>query len=188
MPGFDLTFSAPKSVSICWAIGSDETRAGIERARFQAVKKCVEGFESHVVIRFGKGGTQHDKAGLIVGVVQHVTSRQIDKKTMPDMQLHSHTMVINTGIAKSGKSGAVKGYDFYQMQKEYDTLYKAELSKGLRELGFSLKATKHGFEIEGVPDDVMKHFPIVARISLSGLCVHLPGGLFPTGNDAPFIA
>lgn len=79
MPGFDLTFSAPKSVSICWAIGSDETRAGIERAQFQAIKKCVEGFESHVVIRFGKGGTQHESAGLIVGVVQHVTSRQVDK-------------------------------------------------------------------------------------------------------------
>lgn len=158
MPGFDLTFSAPKSVSVCWAIGSEETRAGIERAQFQAVKKCVEGFESHVVIRFGKGGTQHEKAGLIVGVVQHVTSRQVDKKTMPDMQLHSHTMVINTGIAKNGKSGAVKGYDFYQMQKEYDALYKAELAKGLRELGFSLKTTKHGFEIEGVPAEVIEHF------------------------------
>jgi len=158
MPGFDLTFSAPKSVSICWAIGSDETRAGIERAQFQAVKKCVEGFENHIVIRFGKGGTQHEKAGLIVGVVQHVTSRQIDKKTMPDMQLHSHTMVINTGIAKSGKSGAVKGYDFYQMQKDYDALYKAELSKGLREMGFSLKTTKHGFEVEGVPAEVIQHF------------------------------
>ena len=159
MPGFDLTFSAPKSVSICWAIGSEETRKGIEQAQLNAVKKCVEeGFENHIVIRFGKGGTQRERAGLIVGVVQHVTSRQVDKKTMPDMQLHSHTMVINTGITRSGKSGAVKGYDFYQMQKDYDTRYKAELSKELRELGFSLRPTKHGFEIEGVPDDVIQHF------------------------------
>lgn len=159
MPGFDLTFSAPKSVSICWAIGSEEVKKGVEQAQQEAVRKCVEqGFESHIVIRFGKGGTQREPAGLIVGVVQHVTARQTDKQTMPDMQLHSHTMVINTGITKSGKSGAVKGYDFYQMQKDYDARYKAELGKGLMGMGFKLRQTQHGFEIEGVPETVIAHF------------------------------
>lgn len=159
MPGFDLTFSAPKSVSICWAIGNEEVKKGIEQAQQEAVRHCVEqGFENHIVIRFGKGGTQREPAGLVVGVVQHVTARQVDKETMPDMQLHSHTMVINTGITKNGKSGAVKGYDFYQMQKDYDERYKAELGKRLTHLGFKLRETKNGFEIEGVPKEVIDHF------------------------------
>src|SRR5438477_85651 len=41
-PGFDLTFSAPKSVSALWAIGTDELRAEIEAAHAAAVNAGLD--------------------------------------------------------------------------------------------------------------------------------------------------
>ena len=37
VPGFDLTFSAPKSVSVLFGVGGDELRAAIQGAHDQAV-------------------------------------------------------------------------------------------------------------------------------------------------------
>lgn len=158
MPGFDMTFSAMKSASICWAVGNEEIRRGIEQAHFQAIKTTLEDFEQRVIIRTGKGGCVREHAGLIVGIVQHATSRQIDKDTPPDMQLHSHAMIINTGVTAKGKTAALSGWDFFKHHHELDGKYKAEFAKGLTAMGFQLERTKDGFEIEGVSRELIEHF------------------------------
>ena len=41
MPGFDLTFSAPKSVSVLYGIGDDALRGAIQDAHDQAVLEAL---------------------------------------------------------------------------------------------------------------------------------------------------
>lgn len=160
MPGFDFTFSAPKSVSITRALGSEEMQRAIERAHFEAIRKALEGAEARAIVRSGKGGCVKEQAGLIVGVFQHMTSRQIDERTMPDMQLHSHAVIINTGITASRRTGALSGGEFFfnLIHKDADAVYKAELAKGLIKLGFELRRTADGFEIKGISEAAIEHF------------------------------
>ena len=161
MPGYDLTFSAPKSVSICWAIGGEETRKEIEQAHQKAIEKTIEEIEKKTHIRTGKGGKVKESCGLIVGVFQHATARQVDKDTLPDMQLHSHATVINTGVGvRGGKTGAVNGFDFLNehFAKQYGAFYRAELASHLVRLGFELERTKDAYEIKGVSEGLITEF------------------------------
>ena len=55
---FDLTFSAPKDVSVCWVAAKPELRAIIEQCHDEAVKNTMQFFEDvHAWCRTGKGGT-----------------------------------------------------------------------------------------------------------------------------------
>src|SRR3954453_5549763 len=57
VPGFDLTFSAPKSVSVLYGVGDDELRATIQGAHDRAVREALAYVERHAgVTRRGAGG------------------------------------------------------------------------------------------------------------------------------------
>ena len=83
--GWDLTFSAPKSVSIAWARADKVLKLRIQTAHKQAVIKAVEKLEQHAsYTRIGKNGTQQEcTIGLIAGLFEHATSRE------QDPQLHA---------------------------------------------------------------------------------------------------
>ncbi len=56
MIGYDVTFSAAKSLSIVWATGDAEVRALCEEAFEAGVAKAVEYLESHAIwVRRGPG-------------------------------------------------------------------------------------------------------------------------------------
>lgn len=160
MPGYDLCFSAPKSVSICWAIGNDGTRETIEAAHQIAVEKTIQEIERKAQIRYGKGGKIREEAGLMVAVFQHGTARQVDEKTLPDMQLHSHAVVMNTGIGASKKTAAINGLDFLNetFAKEYGAVYRNYLASELTNARFELERKGEAFEIKGVSEEMIDHF------------------------------
>src|SRR3954469_3281024 len=57
VPGFDLTFSAPKSVSVLFGIGGDELRGAIRDAHDRAVGEALGYLERHAAVtRRGRGG------------------------------------------------------------------------------------------------------------------------------------
>jgi conjugative relaxase-like TrwC/TraI family protein len=153
MPGFDLTFSAPKSVSVVWALAEAETRRAVEKAHLEAVRETLAEVERLTVVRTGAGGRIQEPCGVVAGVFQHGTARQVDRGTLPDMQLHSHACVINTGVTADKKTAALKGIDFLNdtFAKEYGAFYRAELAGRMRGLGFELERTKDAWEIKGVP-------------------------------------
>src|SRR5690606_13717836 len=71
--GFDLTFSAPKSVSTTWALADDATRARIYGAHRRAVEAVIAYGESQVfATRMGKAGVvQEDIRGIIATAFDH---------------------------------------------------------------------------------------------------------------------
>ena len=88
--GFDATFSAPKSVSVLWALSPDPfVRAEVLASHDAAVDAALAWFERHgAVTRRGTDGVlQVDTLGITAAVFRQHTSRTVDP------QLHSHAIV-----------------------------------------------------------------------------------------------
>jgi conjugative relaxase-like TrwC/TraI family protein len=155
--GIDLTFSAPKSVSVVWALGSAEQRAGIEAAHGQAVERTLEHLRREVpVVRSGAGGEKQERArDVIAAEFRHTTARGVQGGTLPDPQLHSHVVV--TGVVRNdGRVAAVASRQAFRSARELGSFYRAALAGELREKGYGITAGtgKDGryFEITGVPE------------------------------------
>lgn len=159
MPGYDLTFGLPKSVSIAYAIGSSETRRAIERAARGAITATLSDIEKGCIVRSGKGGKVKESAGIVAGVFQHATARQVDKNTPPDPHVHFHVTVINTGITAKGKTGALQGRDFlnHTFAKEYGAKFRERFESGLNAVGFATEKTKDAFELKGISKEAIEH-------------------------------
>jgi conjugative relaxase-like TrwC/TraI family protein len=103
--GFDLTFSAPKSVSVLFGIGDGELRTAVRHAHDRAALEAVGYLErSAAAVRRGHGGAEVvPAAGLVAAAFRHRTSRA------GDPQLHSHVLVANLGRGPDGRWSALDG-------------------------------------------------------------------------------
>ena len=71
-PGWDLTFSAPKSVSVLWSQGDEATRKEIEAAQKAAVEAALAYLEEEASwTRRGHNGTERERARLVVATFEH---------------------------------------------------------------------------------------------------------------------
>ena len=156
----DLTFSAPKSVSIVWAIGGEETRAGIETAQTRAVEKVLEFIEENFpMARQGsseKGTIEYVKAKLLSAAFLHGSSRPVDDKSIPDPQVHTHLMLQNMALREDGTWGALDTKQLFEWKMALGALYRAELSKEVRAVGFEVEADGDFFRIVGIPKELEK--------------------------------
>lgn len=153
-PGWDLTFSAPKSVSVIWSQADFLTRKEIQAAHWEAVQKAIEYLEeTSAFTRRGKAGSVQEKAKLLVAAFEHGTSRA------QDPQLHTHALVLNVGVRDDGTTGTILSKPLYQSKMTAGAIYRAELAHLLEER-LSLLAERHGraFEIRGVPKELMEEF------------------------------
>jgi len=89
--GFDLTFSAPKSVSVAWALADEVTRARIHAAHRRALEVVIRYAERRVfATRTGAAGAvSEDINGVVAAAFDHWDSRS------GDPQLHTHVVVVN---------------------------------------------------------------------------------------------
>ena len=100
---FDLTFSAPKSVSLLWALGSEPVGGGGGCRHREAVERGVGvlGGAGGGGPRSSRGGVRRRVAteGWVVAGFVHRTSRE------GDPQLHTHCLipnVVRTGRRRQG--------------------------------------------------------------------------------------
>ena len=119
---FDLTFSAPKSVSVLWALGGDEVRDIIQAAHEGAWRDALAHFEADVAAtRLGGAGVaQVDVDGVTVAAFEHWFNRS------GDPQLHTH-LAVSTMVRTAG-SGRWRRLDSRAM-------YRAAASVGERYTG-----------------------------------------------------
>jgi conjugative relaxase-like TrwC/TraI family protein len=152
-PGWDLTFSAPKDVSVLWAVSDPETRLKIEAAHRQAVRDALAYLEREAgQVRTQKGGKTVERAGLVAATFQHATSRELDP------QLHTHCVVMNVGVPLADdKTRALKSDPLYEHKMSAGARYRKTLAEALvRTLGLVLVAEQHGFRIDGVPEELVR--------------------------------
>jgi conjugative relaxase-like TrwC/TraI family protein len=154
-PGWDLTFSAPKSVSVVWGIAEGKQREAIERAHVQAVERTLAFAEQQqlFVARRGHNGIQRESARPIIATYLHGTSREADP------QLHTHAFVLNVAARDDGSYGTLETKPLYEWKMALGAGYRAELAQELRTLGYQIAPDSKGsFRLSEVPRDLERHF------------------------------
>jgi len=153
-PGWDLTFSAPKSVSVLWSQLDHEERQALQAAHFEAVTRALDYLqETAALTRRGKGGSDLERTGLVIATFEHSTSRALDP------QLHTHALVLNVGVREDGTTGTVSSLSLFQAKMAAGALYRAHLSAVLeRSLGIETERYRSWFEVVDVPEDLVAEF------------------------------
>jgi conjugative relaxase-like TrwC/TraI family protein len=148
--GWDLTFSAEKSISAIWSQATADVRKAIQEAQAEAVKEDISYLqECAAFTRRGKGGREIERAKLVVAAFEHGTSRA------QDPQLHTHCLIMNVGVREDGTTGTIlsKPLDVHKMAA--GAVYRAELSNQLeKRLGLVLEREPNSFafKVKGVPE------------------------------------
>lgn len=153
--GYDLTFSAPKSVSVLYGIAGRGVSRLVREAHDVAVQQALGYMEREACwTRRGKNGRQHLRGdGLTVAMFRHRTSRA------GDPQLHTHSVVANATRA-GGRTSALDGRALYTHARTAGYLYQAVLRHELtRTLGIEWEPVHHGVaEVRGIDRAVLQHF------------------------------
>lgn len=147
-PGWDLTFSMPKSAAAVWAIAPPELKAEIEKIHTEAVaaaKKYLD--DTAVFTRRGKNGVEKEPVQLLAVEYQHAASRE------DDPHLHSHLIVFNACVREDGTTGTIETRPIYAAQKTAGALYHADMAAKLKNLGFDItEGEGKTFDVAGVPE------------------------------------
>ncbi len=152
--GFDATFSAPKSVSVLWALTGDD---GLARCHDVAVSTAIDYLERHGAttrVR-SNGGREHlDTHGLITASFRQTTSRA------DDPQLHTHVVISNKVQTHDGRWLALDGRVLKQHQRALGGLYQSVLRAELAaRYGVAFDEIVNGqAEIAGVPEELLERF------------------------------
>ncbi len=167
--GIDVTFSAPKSVSVTWALGDDAQRQRIEQAHRNAVEQAIAHMTENVPTvrcRYGAGVVEEPARELIAAEYLHTTARGVLDGDAPDPQLHSH-VVITSAIRDDGRIAAVASRPIFRSAREVGAFYRSAFAHELTGRGYAINAGtgKEGryFEIAGVPQSLIEAFSARSR-------------------------
>ena len=125
--GFDLTFSAPKSVSSLWALADPNIAGEVRAAHAAAVDAALSYLDTHASwSRRGVNGTQQiASGGLVAALFEHRTSR------CADPQLHTHALVVNKVACADGVWRTLDATELYHDKKSAGMIYQAGLRSEL---------------------------------------------------------
>lgn len=152
-PGWDITLSAPKSVSIMTEVAGDRRLVAAHANAVKAAMAYVERHAAATRIR-GDGGVERQTTdNLVIASFRHDTSRA------QDPQLHTHNVIMNMTQDAEGNWRSLEPRALYQLQKAIGAVYRQELAVGVRALGYGIEQGKDSlFEIKGVPAAVIRAF------------------------------
>ncbi len=158
MPGFDLTFRAPKTVSLLYALGDPETVTAEVVAAHEAAVDAAVGYleRSACSTRRRVDGeiTGFPGEGFVAAGFRHQTSRA------GDPTLHTHVLVANLTRTVDGHWGALDGRQMYVHAKTAGYLYQAQLRAELtRRLGVEWRPVVNGCaDVADIPAAVVAEF------------------------------
>ncbi len=155
-PGRDLTFSAPKSVSLAALVGGDDR---IVEAHDRAVGRALDWFERNAAEtrvqdpatgRMVRAGDQK----TVIATFRHRTSRNLDPA------LHTHSVIANMLLGPDGKWRTMANERLYASKMLLGALYRSELAGELAKLGYGIEKTHADgrFEIAGVSREIVEAF------------------------------
>ena len=159
VPGVDICFSAPKSVSALWAASDAQMRKAIELCIRRSVQEVLRFIEDRLkLVRRGRGGVDTEQGKIAAAIFEHSTNRS------GDPNLHIHAVILNLILRADGKFAHVHTKELFTWTRTLGPMFRATLAKSLRnELGLeltrptdSLGKDKSWFEVKGVPEDLCR--------------------------------
>jgi conjugative relaxase-like TrwC/TraI family protein len=155
--GWDVTFSAPKSLSVLWMAGDESQRAMLHELHRAAVEDALRFLveERLVEVRLGQGGYIREAAAdIIVGRFDHFTSRE------GDPNIHTHAVLINVaGCNERKKYRTLEPEKLFASQLVVGAAFRTSLARRLLEKKFTLRAAgRNQFEIASIPENLLEAF------------------------------
>lgn len=148
-PGWDLTFSAPKSVSLLAEVGLDHR---LVEAHEKAVTAAMAWTESNAI-----GTRESTSVGKIFVRTENLLAARFTHHTSrnQDPALHSHVVVANATQDASGQWRSVHSIELFRSKMAIGQVYRSELAREVLALGYDIKVDeKQGtWEIPTVPDE-----------------------------------
>ncbi|HKU24655.1 MAG TPA: MobF family relaxase, partial [Candidatus Sulfotelmatobacter sp.] len=154
----DLTFSAPKSVSVQAMVGGDER---LIAAHDKAVGEALAEAENYAGSRVRLNGANENRTtgNWVVATYRHDTSRELDP------QLHTHAVAANlTYDGVEGRWKALQASGLYERRAYFTEVYRNALAQEVRGLGYDIEQRRDsrgrdlGFEIRGVSDELLERY------------------------------
>ena len=152
--GFDATLSAPKSLSVLWAITGDDGLAECHDVAVRAVADYLERFGATTRVRSNGMRMHLDTHGLTMAAFRQTTSRA------DDPQLHTH-LVISAKVQTADERWlALDARLLKRHQRTFGGLYQSVLRAELtHRYGVAFEPIVNGqAEIAGVPPDLLAVF------------------------------
>ena len=154
---YEVTFSAPKSVSLIMMLSDEQTKKDILQAHRFAVNKAMESIEHDAMVQTRiEGRKMNVRSGsLLFARFDHLTSRPVvdenlsDKSYVSDMNLHSHNIIFNVSQYQ-GKYLALKANLIFQNSAYHKEIYHSTLSKRLQDIGFEIERGRESWEIKSI--------------------------------------
>jgi conjugative relaxase-like TrwC/TraI family protein len=149
---FDFTCSAPKSVSVL-AVTLDDQR--LVEAHEEAAKIAFRELETFAATRVRKQGNQKNRTtgNLVAAAFLHNSSRALDP------QLHTHFTVFNATFDEREQCWkALQNGAMFEAIRYGTAVYRNELARRSQEIGYRTIPAKHGFQVEGVSEAILKRF------------------------------
>ena len=151
--GTDLTFSAPKSVSIEALVKGD---ARIVKAHTTAVKAALDYVERELIqsrVTRNKQTCTQKTGNIQVALWQHDTSRQLDP------QLHTHCVILNQTQCRDRKWRTIDNSSIFQHQLLVGAIYHNALAHELQQLGYKSEWNADAtFELAGYTETQLAQF------------------------------
>jgi conjugative relaxase-like TrwC/TraI family protein len=171
--GFDLTLSPSKSVSLVWALGTDEDARHVEESLYAARAEVERYLEATACfVRRGHAGAVVAPAdGFMGAAFLHRTSR------LGDPGIHLHWTVFNVARGPDGRRTALDARALYRERYTAEAIFQATLRNELASrLGLVFdEMDRHGVaEVVGISGDMRRAFSrrrieIVAEMERLGL-------------------
>ena len=148
-PGWDITFSAPKSVSLEALVMGDRR---VIRAHDEAVRATLDWVEADLLQTRGWDPATRRRPrvkahGMVVAGFRHLTSRDLDPF------LHTHCVLANMTHNAAGEWRSVEPTAIRRSEKLIGAYYRNELARRLEALGMAiaprLVGRIPGFELAG---------------------------------------
>lgn len=153
-PGWDLTFSAPKSVSLLAEIGGDKRIVAAHQAAVRSALGYLERSAAATRIRSGAGAERVYTGNLVAATFQHDTNRNHDP------QLHTHAVVLNVTQSSDGRWRSLDSKPLFENKMAAGSVYRSALAIELQKLGHRIEQTHADgrFEIAGVSGEAIHEF------------------------------
>ncbi|MCC2099331.1 MAG: relaxase domain-containing protein, partial [Hyphomicrobiales bacterium] len=156
VPGFDFTFTAPKSVSLLYAMTGDER---ITEALRASVADAMAEIEREMKTRVRVRGKDADRVtgNMVWAEFLHHTARPIGG--IPDPHLHIHAYAMNVtydvveGRWKAAQMGDIKKEALY-----FEAVFHAALARRMAALGHGIDLRGRFFEITGMERSLLDKF------------------------------
>lgn len=151
-PGWDVTFSAPKSVSVGALVGKDNR---LLEAHREAVQETLREVERFAQAKKGNLNPPELTRNLIMIQFEHDSARPVNNYAAP--QLHTHNFVMNMTQDKKGQVRALETHEIFRAQHYLTTFYRARLAEKILSQGFEIDQRRDGsFDIKGFSEEFLQ--------------------------------